>query len=117
MKGKLKKVGNYMKEHKKEVAIGAVVAIGSIFVGKFAWDHRRTVTKTELLESLGGFTQHDMKFDVGYSEGYSTKGEWIGTTFNDLRVGDLGKVGTEMLKIPGITEESTISAIIQNENL
>ena len=117
MKEKLKKVGKYIKDHKKEIAIGTIVTVGGVFVGKFAWDHRRTVTKPELLESLGGFTHHDMKFDVGYSEGYSSKGDWIGTTFNDLHVGDLGKVGTEMLKIPGITEESTISAIIQNENL
>ena len=117
MKEKLKKVGNYVKDHKKEIAIGTVVAIGSVFVGKFAWDHRRIVDKAELIEQLGGYTQHDMKFGVGYSEGYSSKGDWIGTTFNDLRVGDLGKVGSEMLKIPGITEESTISAIIQNENL
>lgn len=117
MKEKLKKVGNYIKNHKKEIAIGTVTVIGGIVVGKFAWDHRRIVDKTGLIEQLGGFTQHDMKFDVGYSEGYSSKGDWIGTTFNDLHVGDLGKVGTEMLKIPGITEESTISAIIQNENL
>ena len=114
---KLKKISNYVREHKKEFVIGTVVAIGSIVVGKFAWDHRRVVNNVELIDQLGGFTHHDMKFDVGYSEGYSSKGDWIGATFNDLRVGDLGKVGSEMLKIPGITEESTISAIIQNENL
>lgn len=57
MKEKLKKVGKYIKDHKKEIAIGTIVTVGSAFVG------------------------------------------------------------TEMLKIPGITEESTISAIIQNENL
>ena len=117
MKEKLKRVGKYVKDHKKEIIIGTIVTVGGALVGKFAWDHRRTMTKPELLESLGGFTHHDMKFDVGYTEGYSSKGDWIGTTFNDLRVGDLGKVGSEMLKIPGITEESTISAIIQNENL
>lgn len=118
MKEKLKKVGKYIKEHKKEIAIGTVVTIGSIFVGKFAWDHRRIVDKTELIKQLGGFTEHALKLDVGTCDGYSTcTDNWIGTTINDLHVGDLGKVGTELLKIPGITEESTISAIIQNENL
>lgn len=126
MKEKLKKVGNCIKDHKKEIAIGTVVAIGSVFVGKFAWDRGRVMYNewieheamgNKIIESLGGYTQHDMKFDVGYSEGYSSKGDRIGTTFNDLHVGDLGKVGTELLRIPGITEESTISAIIHNENL
>lgn len=117
MKEKLKKVGKYVKDHKKEIIIGTIVTVGGVVVGKFAWDHRRIVNKTDLVNQLGGYTHHDMPFDVGYSEGYSSKGDWIGTTFNDLRVGDLGKVGSEMLKIPGITEESTISAIIQNENL
>ena len=107
MKEKLKKVGKYIKEHKKEIAIGTVVTIGSIFVDK-----------TELIKQLGGFTEHALKLDVGTCDGYSTcTDNWIGTTINDLHVGDLGKVGTELLKIPGITEESTISAIIQNENL
>lgn len=117
MKEKFKKAGKYIKEHKKEVIIGTAVAIGSVVAGKFAWDHRRIVNKAELIDQLGGYTHHDMKFGVGYSEGYSSKGGWVGTVINDLRVGDLGTVGTELLKIPEITEESTISAIIQNQNL
>lgn len=117
MKEKLKKAGNYIREHKKEFIIGTIVTIGGVVVGKFAWDHRRIVDKAELIESLCGCTDHTLKLDVGTCEGYSTQGDWIGTTINDLHVGDLGNVGAELLKIPGITEESTISAIIQNENL
>lgn len=122
-------VKNFVKEHKKGIILGSLVLIGgSVIYGisrklpkiakvtddgdELVWiSNYFTVTKKgfENCKDLLG----DIDFDLGDSVKEVTQFDKIVNTITqDITVGDLAKLGEDLLKIDGVTKDNKISAAI-----
>lgn len=122
---KIKNALNYAKEHKKEILIGTGVVISGVVLAKFGIDwwckgRKIIITNNEvgesIIEAFGGYTDHEFKLGIGECVGYTTKENWIGADVHNLHISDLGNLGEELAKIPGVTENTEIWSVINMEN-
>lgn len=106
------KIKEFVKTHKKEIAIAAVMTVGGAVV--FAVTRKTASAPVKAVEAvvkeykdidpsiIGIGTINDLYEDEwGY--------EMIA---NDITVKDLGNFGQELMKLEGVTEETEISSII-----
>ena len=120
---KLEKVKTFVKEHKKEFAIGA----GCLVVGSVIFFI--TKKKPKITETLNTIRSYGLtKFDV--TENLVSKGVYEVSSSNPSRYWDvwmknaplskLGEIGEELARIPDVDAERGISGVvniyIKNEN-
>ena len=114
---KKEKVLNFVKEHKKELAIAAVAVVGGTVL--FALT-RKKPESIKMLEATAGsdWKQKELAriealdWNLGEVTDLWNEGECVNAIINDITVADLGKLGEESLKIEGITKDTTVSMLI-----
>ena len=113
MKEKLEKAKTFVKEHKRELAIGAGVA-GIMMIGGVVYMITKKKPKiANISESV--FHTKDLekpKMDIGTLTDLWQEGGYINAILNDVTVADLGAVGEQFLKIDGVTNDTVVSAVI-----
>ena len=113
MKEKLEKAKTFVKEHKRELAIGAGVA-GIMMIGGVV--HMITKKKPKIANiSESVFHAKDLekpKMDIGTLIDLWREGGYINAILYDVTVADLGAVGEQFLKIDGVTNDTVVSAVI-----
>ena len=113
MKEKLEKAKTFVKEHKRELAIGAGMA-GIVMIGGVVY---MITKKKPKIANISDFVFHvkDLekpKMDIGTLAELWQEGGCINAILNDVTVADLGAVGEQFLKIDGVTNDTVVSAII-----
>ena len=114
--GKIENMKNWMKEHKKEIAIGGIFiatsCIGFIIASKIGIDKKKVTeavksvtdkeywTKLELTDGLTGMVD-----EISGPTESKWKDLWLGV----IPLKDLGKLGEELMKIEGYSEDSIIT--------
>ena len=113
MKEKLEKAKTFVKEHKRELAIGAGVA-GIMMIGGVVYMITKKKPKiANISESV--FHAKDLekpKMDIGTLTDLWQEGGYINAILYDVTVADLGAVGEQFLKIDGVTNDTVVSAVI-----
>lgn len=113
MKEKVEKAKKFVADHKVEIAMSVVTVasvVGLVIIGKRLHD----LDSGAFFETIRGKDLDKPDFDLGKIEefwqdpGVSQKTMII----NDIKVGDMGRLGEQFLKIDGVTNETDISAII-----
>lgn len=113
MKEKWERTKQFVADHKAEIAMYGITAasvIGLVIVGKKLYD----MDSGAFFETIRGKDLEKPDFNLGKIEefwqdpGVSQKTMII----NDIKVGDMGRLGEQFLKIKGVTNETDISAII-----
>lgn len=121
---KMEKVKNFVKEHKKEIAIGAITLIGGCVVygvckktpkiektakgsdkvsvlqcftvDKSGWENRKSIVDTV------DFAMKDTLVDA------VDFGDVVSVMHNEINMDDLSKLGEDLLKIDGVTKDNKI---------
>lgn len=112
----MKKVKQWMKDHKKEIIIGVVAAGGTAlyFLGKGG---KIKGVKAGLRLSFGFL---DGEEDGDYYGIQSKSNHYTNLTLHNpgYTVGDLGKIGEELMKnIPSLTKDVSINRLNANFNV
>lgn len=112
----MRKVKQWMKDHKKEIVVGAVAAGGTAlyFLGK-----------GEKIEGVKAVLRLSFRFLDGEEDGdpygiQSKRNRYTNLTLNNpgYTVGDLGKIGEELMKnIPSLTKDVPINHLNANFNV
>ena len=112
----MKKVKQWMKDHKKEIVVGAVAAGGTAlyFLGK-----------GEKIKGVKAGLRLSFRFLDGEEDGdpygiQSKSNCYTNLTLNNpgYTVGDLGKIGAELMKnIPSLTKDVPINHLNANFNI
>lgn len=111
MKQKLKRVKTFVMEHKKEIVIGAGLALagGVVFIiTKHKSEGMRKVIKTSMeYKDLEKPNICIGKIDELWQDEFGKT-----AIVNDFKVADMGTIGQEFLKINGVTNNTDVSVII-----
>ena len=110
-----KKVLEFVKNHKKEIIISSLAIIGgtAIFViTKKKPEFMRKVvpnfqTREEELVKI-----NSLNWNCGELTDLWKEGKVTNLIINEVKVEELGKLGNELVKLEGVTNDSTISAIV-----
>ena len=112
----MKKVKQWMKDHKKEIVVGVVAAGGTAlyFLGK-----------GEKIKGVKAGLRLSFRFLDGEEDGdpygiQSKSNRYTNLTLNNpgYTVGDLGKIGAELMKsIPSLTKDVPINHLNANFNV
>lgn len=125
---KMEKVKNFVKEHKKEIAIGALTLIGGCAVygvckktpkiEKTTKGSEKTMVFMRFFVDSEGFRNQKnltdtIDFDLKDSLTSVTDfGDVINVIHDNLTVDDLGKLGEDLLKIDGVTKNNKIDVAL-----
>lgn len=109
----MKKIKQWMKDHKKEIIVGAVAASGTALY---------FLSKEKKIKGVRAGLRLSFEFLKGEDDG-----DYYGRQFNsnintnlnlhkpDYTVGDLGKIGAELMKIiPSLTKDVPINHLNVN---
>lgn len=103
---------NYIKEHKKQIIIGTIAAVGTgalivLGVKKKSNAKSLSVVSTALNEDI------DIHLDTATVTEAWKEGGFINLILNDFKCKDIGELGKDLAKnIPEITEDTTLTCII-----
>lgn len=113
LKEKMNKVKNFVVDHKKGIAIGVGVVVGGAVIYKIVKHLPKNdlVTDIDWTDMTGEIVDLEIpKLEVGTIDEL-WKDQWgKSLILNDVTVGDMGKLGEELLKIDGITKETVVTA-------
>ena len=117
LKEKFEQAKEFVVEHKKEIAIVALTAVG----GAVVWKVVKSVPSIEtpvdkiIIEAAESkVTEYLPRPDlaVGVVDDLWVDQFGKGLILNEFSVGDMGKIGEELLKIDGITKETEVTAVL-----
>ena len=113
LKEKFEKVKNFVVDHKKEIAIGVGVVVGGVVIYKIV----KHLPKNDLVTDINwtDMTEEIVDLEIPKLEVGTINELWSdqwgkSLILNDFTVGDMGKIGEELLKIDGITKETVVTA-------
>ena len=104
------KVVNFVKNNKKQIAIGAGVLVGGITL--FAFGKRMMPAGCKVIPKI---ESNDIKIDdwnLGKLDMCWQEGPWINAIVNNLTVADTGKLGEQLLKIDGVTTDTIVDMVL-----
>lgn len=107
------KVKEFVKTHKKEIALTAVAVVGGVII--FAITKKKPKIVTQLAEAVPANKWRWIdapELELGTITDLSTNGEWIDAIVNDITVGDLGRFGEELCKIEGVNPNTIVSSMM-----
>lgn len=103
---KMKKMKDFVKNHKREILIGTVMVVGSVVVCAI------TKRKPRFSNDTGVCPIVVSNWTIGKMSDIWTEGGHINAIVNDINANDLGEFGKELLKIDGFTNDSLVDVII-----
>lgn len=113
-----KKVLDYLKTHKKEIAIAGVTTVGGALLLMVGCKKIKPRTMDDLLELKSDWmhTPCDAAKDVGWTLGTLTD-YWHEDGFptaivNDVKLSDLGALGEEFLKFEEVDKDKIVSLVV-----
>ncbi len=117
------KVLTWVKEHKKAIVIAAGVTVGTavsvILTKKLVLNNNKIpVLFQGVLKNCK--TAYDVKpigtFETCRVVDLWKEGDWLNSVMDDIKVSDIGKLGEDLMKnVPGITEETMLSAVLSTK--
>lgn len=110
------KVTEFVKNHKKEIAIGAISAMGIGIVIAFGTRVSKTMKITKSNASTIENIDIPDVWGVGTMTDLWTEGTWTSTIVNNITVADLGKIGEELQEINGVKSGTEVSAMLSMLN-
>lgn len=109
----MSKIKKFVKEHKKELAIGALTVVaGGVIFAITKKKPSEVITQSTL--KIPGSNIKDLNIpdiDYGTIEALWKEGEGTMVIMGDITVGNMGKVGEQLLKIENVEPETTVSII------
>ena len=110
------KVTEFVKNHKKEITIGAISAIGVGIAIVFGTRVSKTMKITKSNASTIENIDIPDVWGVGTMTDLWTEGTWTSTIINNITIADLGKIGEEFQKINGVKSDTEVSAMFSMLN-
>ena len=110
-KGIFKEAWNWTKEHKKGIILSVVTVVGGVVLYKAGASYVERVVKPNMpLPNPEGFVP---EIDVGVVGDYARyPGGVVDLWMDKVRLGDMGKLGEELVEqIPDLSENSTMFMI------
>lgn len=115
---KAKNALEFVKTHKKEVAIATAAVVGGVVV--FAITKKKPETTVQAIETVAkGWKELDpsvIKLGTIVDLGENLDGEFIEMIVNDINIGDLATFAEELKNLEGVTSETGVSAVISLSN-
>lgn len=111
MNEKLEQAKKFVKEHKKEVITGVCVVVGGAIVYKITKKKPKVETLVHSTTSYIQITEVP-KLDVGKIDDLWFDNYGTNLILNDFTIADMGKIGKELTKIKGITDETEVTAVL-----
>ena len=107
-----KKVKEFVKTHKKEIALTALAVIGGTVV--FAITKKKPKIRSTTVNGVFNEITDLAKPELGF--GTITElwkeGDYTNAIVNDITVADLGRFGDELCKIEGIKPETIVTSVM-----
>ena len=115
---KAKNVMEFVKTHKKEVAVATVAVVGGVVV--FAITKKKPEKSIQAVETVAkewrDLDPSVIKLGTITDLVENTTGEYIDMIVNDINVGDLAAFAEELKNLEGVTSETGVSAIVSLSN-
>ena len=111
-----KNVLEFIRTHKKEIAIvaGTAIAGGIVFV---IAKKKPTVSSNTVNSLIEKWRDVDHSaITIGRISECNTNGEWIDVIVNDIKVSDLAAFSEELQKLEGVNSDTGVSAMISLSN-
>lgn len=105
------KVVNFIREHKKVITVGAVTIVGGIVAVALG----KHVNLTTIAGATISESSKDIKvdgWDIGKLEMCWEESGFINAIVDDLTVADVGDLGKNLLKIDGVTPDTSLSVLL-----
>lgn len=117
LKEKFEQAKDFVVDHKKEIAIVALTAVGGVIVWKIVKKIPSVETPVDkiIVEAAeSSFTGYLPKPDLALGVVNDLWVDQFGKNLilNEFTVADMGKIGEELLKIDGITKETEVTAML-----
>jgi hypothetical protein len=115
MNKKQNKVVEFVKEHKKEVAIGVTGAAAIVCGIVYFAVNKKTYVPVKFSGVLETLASRDIPIDdwsVGTLTDCWRESGWINAIAKDFTVADAGKLGDELLKIDGVTMDTAMQVVL-----
>lgn len=110
---KKNKVVEFIKTHKKQLAVCAATAIGGIVL--IAIGKKRSMNTVNFSGVFSTPSAKDIKvadWGCGTLAECWREGGWINTIVTDFTVADAGKLGEELMKIDGVTSDTALQTVL-----
>ena len=113
---KVENAKKWMKEHKQEIAIGGIFIVTSCI--SFVLASKIGIDKKKVTEAVKSVTDKDHWTKLELTDGLSgmvdeisgpTESKWKDLWLGEIRLRDLGKLGEELMKLDGYSEDSIIA--------
>ncbi len=111
LKEKVTKGKEFVKEHKKEIAIGLACVVGGAVVYKITKKAPK-FEKLEDCELIGSVTVDIPQLKIGKIDDLWCDDFGKNLIVNDITVANMGEIGQEFLKIDGVTEDTVVTGVI-----
>lgn len=114
MKEKMQKVKTFVKEHKTEIASGAVAVVsGMVIYMVTKKEPKLKITEgVNLLQNPCTELEHP-ELDFGTITDFWLEGGYKNAIIKDLTIGDLGALGEQFVtKVDGITKDTGVSLVM-----
>lgn len=115
MDKKQNNVAEFVKNHKKEVAIGVTGAAALICGIVYFATSKKSYTPVKFSGVFETLASRDIPIDdwsVGTLTDCWRESGWINAIANDFTVADAGKLGEELLKIDGVTIDTAMQVVL-----
>lgn len=106
----VKKVKEFVSEHKAEIAITVAAVLGGAIGLAIANRRNTTVTIMESTPAIKDLAIPELS--VGTITELWAEGDDVMAIVNDITVKDLGKFSEELVKLDGVSEDTVITGII-----
>ena len=110
---KKNKVLEFVKTHKKAIAVGAITAVSGIML--FMIGKKKPMSTIHFSGVFSTPNAKDIQvanWGCGTLEECWREGGWINAIVTDFTVADAGKLGEELLKIDGVTADTTLQTVL-----
>lgn len=105
-------IKDYIKNHKKEIVIGAISVVGIGVMTAIGVKSLKTVKTIvpDVAKSIDDIDVPDT-WSVGTVTQLWKENTWTNAIINDITIADLGKLGEELQKIDGVKSNTEVSAM------
>lgn len=115
MEKKQNKIVEFIKNHKKEIALGAITTVTAVCGITFIAKSKKSYVPVKFSGVIETPAARDIPiadWSVGTLTDCWHEGGWINAIAKDFTVADAGKLGEELLKIDGVNIDTAMQVVL-----
>ena len=121
MENKQNKIVEFVKDHKKDILVGAITTVTAVCgIALFVMGKKKSLIPVEftgVIQTPNAKDIHVADWNVGTLTDCWREGGWINLIAKDFTVADAGKLGEELLKIDGVTADTVLQTVMTFEDI